>query len=173
MSEETSGRDRPRDEGAPGPNPFSRQGADAWSFPRPSLDPGNLSSPASGPPAEPAPRAAPASVQPPSAYPHPAYPSPGIGPVPWSLTGQDHPQANAALVTGIVGLVLGLAFGIGGLVGIVGVVLGRRVQRAIDGDPARWTGRGKAHAGVVTGVMGLVALVLWVALFLAVALLSR
>ncbi len=176
MSEETPGRDRPGEEGVAGPNPFSRQGAEAWSFGDPGPGPGPGGGNASPHPDEPP--AAPASP-PPAAPPHPpptfppaAYPPAGSGPVLYGSYGGDHPHASAALVTGIIGLVLGLAFGLGGLVGIVGVVLGHRTKRAIDGDPARWTGRGKAQAGFVLGIMGLVALVLWVLLFLTVAVFS-
>jgi hypothetical protein len=84
----------------------------------------------------------------------------------------DHPQATPALVTGIIGLALSLACGVGGLTGIAGVVLGGRAKREIDADPARWTGRSKAQAGVVTGAIGLAILVLWV-VFFVVAILAE
>ena len=83
------------------------------------------------------------------------YPAYGTGAV-------DHPQSTAALITGIIGLVLSLACGFGGLVGIAGIVLGGKAKREIDADPARYTGRGKASAGLIMGIVGLVILVLWV-----------
>ena len=80
----------------------------------------------------------------------------------------DHPQSTAALVTGIIGLVTGLLCAVGGVVGIAGIVLGLKARREIDGDPARWGGRGKATAGLAMGVAGLVALLGWVLLFVLI-----
>ena len=48
---------------------------------------------------------------------------------------------------------------------------GGRAKREIDGDPARWTGRSKANAGVVTGIIGLGVAALW-ALFFVIGLAS-
>ena len=76
-----------------------------------------------------------------------------------------HPQATAALVTGILAGTFGLLCGFGGLIGIASIILGLKVRREIDGDPARWTGRGSGTAGLVLGVISVVALVLWVVLF--------
>ena len=90
---------------------------------------------------------------------------PGYGPT-------DHPKATPALVTGIIGLVTSVFWGVGGLVGIAGIVLGSRAKREIDSDPARWTGRSKAHAGLVTGIIGLVVLVLWV-LFVSIVTIAE
>ena len=84
----------------------------------------------------------------------------------------DHPKATPALVTGIIGLVTSTFCGVGGLVGIAGVVLGSRAKREIDGDPARWTGRGKAQAGLVTGIIGLVVLTIWMLFFFVVLILE-
>jgi len=65
-----------------------------------------------------------------------------------------HPQAALALVLGILGTVLGLSCIIGGLVGIGGIVVGRRVKNEIDAEPGRYTGRSQAVAGFVTGIVG-------------------
>jgi hypothetical protein len=62
-----------------------------------------------------------------------------------------HPQAALALVLGILGTVLGLGCIVGGLVGIGGIVLGRRVKNEIDAEPGRYTGRSQAVAGLITG----------------------
>jgi hypothetical protein len=65
-----------------------------------------------------------------------------------------HPQATLALVLGILGAVLGVSCVVGGLVGIGGIVVGRRVRNEIDAEPARYTGRSQAVAGIVTGIVG-------------------
>ena len=65
-----------------------------------------------------------------------------------------HPQAALALVLGILGTVLGLGCIVGGLVGIGGIVLGRRVKNEIDAEPGRYTGRSQAVAGLITGIVG-------------------
>lgn len=80
----------------------------------------------------------------------------------------DHPQATAALVTGIVALVLSPLLGLGGLVGIASVLLGAKARREIDSDPARYGGRAKATAGLVLGVIAIVTLVGWILLALLV-----
>lgn len=61
-----------------------------------------------------------------------------------------HPQAVAALVTGLLG-VLTCPF-----VGIAGIVLGSKARREIDSDPQRYTGRAMATAGLVLGIVGTV-----------------
>lgn len=65
-----------------------------------------------------------------------------------------HPQATQALILGILGTVLGFFCIVGGLVGIGGIVVGRRVRNEIDAEPARYTGRSQAIAGIVTGIVG-------------------
>jgi len=76
-----------------------------------------------------------------------------------------HPQATPALVTGIIAAFFGVLCGVGGRVGIVSIVLGAKVRREIDSDPARYTGRGPATAGLVLGIVSVVALVVWVVVF--------
>jgi hypothetical protein len=67
---------------------------------------------------------------------------------------QQHPQAPLALILGILGTVLGFTCVVGGLVGIGGIVVGRRVRNEIDTDPTRYTGRSQAVGGIVTGIIG-------------------
>jgi hypothetical protein len=69
-------------------------------------------------------------------------------------TPTQHPQANLALIYGILGTVLGMFCVVGGLVGIGGIVVGRRVKNEIDAEPGRYTGRSQAVAGLVTGIIG-------------------
>jgi hypothetical protein len=65
-----------------------------------------------------------------------------------------HPQATLALILGLLGTVLGVSCIVGGLVGIGGIVVGRRVRNEIDAEPGRYTGRSQAVAGIVTGIVG-------------------
>jgi len=65
-----------------------------------------------------------------------------------------HPQATLALIRGLLGTVLGVSCVVGGLVGIGGIVVGRRVRNEIDAEPGRYSGRSQAVAGIVTGIVG-------------------
>ncbi len=76
------------------------------------------------------------------------YGSYGVAPI-------QHPQAVLAMVLGIAGLVLS-GVCVGGLVGIAGIVLGRKARREIDAEPGRYTGRGMATAGLITGIISCV-----------------
>jgi hypothetical protein len=67
---------------------------------------------------------------------------------------EQHPQATLALILGILGTVLGMTCVVGGLVGIGGIVVGRRVRKEIDAQPTRYTGRSQAVGGIVTGIIG-------------------
>jgi hypothetical protein len=59
-----------------------------------------------------------------------------------------------ALILGLLGTVLGFSCVVGGLVGIGGIVVGRRVRNEINAEPGRYTGRSQAVAGIVTGIVG-------------------
>jgi len=76
------------------------------------------------------------------------------GAVPDATPTQQHPQANLALILGILGTVLGMTCVVGGLVGIGGIVVGRRVRNEIDAEPGRYMGRSQAVGGIVTGIIG-------------------
>jgi Domain of unknown function (DUF4190) len=78
------------------------------------------------------------------------------GNVPYGVVQVSHPKATTAMVFGILGIVLGLTCGIGGLLGIVGIVQGRRVRAEIDAEPGRYSGRSQAVAGIITGIVGVV-----------------
>ena len=96
--------------------------------------------------------------------PNPYLPSYG-GYSPYGIAPAPHPKATPALICGILGLVLGLSCGVGGLVGIGGIVMGRRARREIDADPRRYTGRSMASAGFGLGIAGLAVLVGYTLLF--------
>jgi hypothetical protein len=60
------------------------------------------------------------------------------------------------MVFGILGIAFGLTCGIGGLLGIPGIVQGRRARAEIDAEPGRYGGRSQAVAGIITGIIGVV-----------------
>jgi hypothetical protein len=78
------------------------------------------------------------------------------GTIPYGLVQVSHPKAGTAMVFGILGIVFGLTCGIGGLLGIPGIVQGRKARAEIDAEPGRYSGRSQAVAGIVTGTIGLV-----------------
>jgi hypothetical protein len=82
-----------------------------------------------------------------------------------------HPQAALALTLGILGTVLGLFCIVPGLVGIGGIVVGRRVKNEIDAEPGRYTGRSQAVAGIVTGIIG-VSICVLATLFIVLAIIA-
>jgi hypothetical protein len=82
-----------------------------------------------------------------------------------------HPQAALALILGVLGTVLGFGCIIGGLVGIGGIVVGRRVKKDIDADPGRYTGRSQAIAGIITGIVG-VSICVLATLFIVLAIIA-
>ena len=95
----------------------------------------------------------------------------GAPSVPAPMRTTPHPQAALALILGILGTVLGFGCIIGGLVGIGGIVVGRRVKNEIDADPGHYTGRSQAVAGIVTGIIG-VSICVLVTLFIVLAIVA-
>jgi hypothetical protein len=93
------------------------------------------------------------------------------GPAPTQPPATPHPQAALALILGILGTVLGFGCIIGGLVGIGGIVVGRRVKNEIDAEPGRYTGRSQAVAGIVTGIIG-VSICFLATLFIVLAIIA-
>src|SRR5918994_1318410 len=75
---------------------------------------------------------------------------------PYGAAPPTHPQSTTAMIFGILGIVFGLSCGIGGLLGIPGIVQGRRARNEIDSQPGRYSGRSQAVAGIVTGTIGVV-----------------
>ena len=89
-------------------------------------------------------------------YEYPPYQPAYGGSTPYAVVQVSHPKAGTAMVFGILGIVLGLSCGIGGLLGIAGIVQGRRARDEIDAEPGRYSGRSQAVAGVITGTIGVV-----------------
>jgi hypothetical protein len=95
----------------------------------------------------------------------------GVSPYGAVAPATPHPQAALALILGILGTVLGLSCIIGGLVGIGGIVVGRRVRNEIDAEPGRYTGRSQATAGFITGIIG-VSISVLATLFIILAIIA-
>jgi hypothetical protein len=128
--------------------------------------------------------------QPPNPYPPPAnpYPQPGsfdqyAAPNPYGMppygypqgyaAGPEHPSATTALVLGIIGLV-GVAL-CGGLTLVLSPfawAIGRRSVREIDAAPGRYSGRDKANAGKIMGMIGTILLALGVVAIAAAIVLA-
>lgn len=86
--------------------------------------------------------------QPPYGYGYAAYPQ------------SDHPRATTSMVLGIVALAGGLFCGLPLLLGPVAWWMGVRTRRAIRSAPQQWGGDSKATAGMVTGIIATVILIL-------------
>lgn len=67
---------------------------------------------------------------------------------------QDHPRATTAMVLGILGLVCCTPLA------IPAFILGRNAEREIKASPGRYAGEGKATAGKILGIIGIVLLVI-------------
>lgn len=99
---------------------------------------------------------------PPQGYPQPGYGQPGYGyPGYPGYARPEHPQANTALIVGIVGLAGGLTFcGVPLLASPFAWVIGQRAKNDIDREPERWGGRDHANTGMILGIVGTVLLAL-------------
>lgn len=95
-------------------------------------------------------------------YPPTQQPGPGTPPPPYPTrpaVAASNGMATAAMVLGIIAVVLFWAFGLSTLIGIVAIVLGAVALKRANTLPGR-TGRGQAIAGIVTGTIGALAGVL-------------
>ncbi len=77
-----------------------------------------------------------------------------IPPPPLPSSQTNHPRAVASIVCAVVGLMF---FGI--VLGIVAIVLGYQARNAIRTDPLKFKGDGFARAGVILGIVDVVAYV--------------
>lgn len=81
-----------------------------------------------------------------------------IPPPPLPSSQVNHPRAIAALVCAVVGL---LFFGI--VLGAVAIFLGYQARNAIRLDPLKFKGDGLARAGLILGIVDVIAYVAIVA----------
>ncbi|KQP63358.1 DUF4190 domain-containing protein [Nocardioides sp. Leaf285] len=73
-----------------------------------------------------------------------------------------HPQANTALVLGIVAIGGMFVCGLPVLVSPFAWYVGARAKREIEAEPGRWSGRSEANTGMVLGIVGTALLALGV-----------
>ncbi len=133
---------------APGPEPAVLPGAVE------PIPPAPESPPSSGPP-----KAAPY-------FPPPPYPPPVLTTAP-----PTDGRAIISLASSILGVLLGLVFGLPGLaLGPLGYFMGRSAAARIDGEPGTAGGRGLAVTGWVLGIVataiGAVVSLVWLVLIL-------
>ena len=83
--------------------------------------------------------------------------APSAQPVAYGQQPLSQGLAIASLVCGIVSLIGCCAWFIMLPVGLVAVVLGFVALSKVKNDPARYAGKGMARAGVITGILGLIA----------------
>jgi hypothetical protein len=165
-------------------NPTTAQPSQGWEQnpygqPPPYAQPGQHGQPY-GQPTYGQPYYQPGYAQPPGyGYPPPggqAAPPPGMHPgyPPYAAFGPprpDHPQSTLAMVLGICGLVFGFACGIGFLASPFAWALGRNAVKEIQASHGRLGGEGAAKAGMVTGIIGTILLVLAVLALIGFAVL--
>lgn len=84
-------------------------------------------------------------------YPQPFQPFPAV---------PNHPQANTALVLGIVALGGGFVCGLPILAGPFAWYIGSKVRREIDAEPTRYAGRSEANTGMILGIIATVLMLL-------------
>jgi Domain of unknown function (DUF4190) len=143
-----------------GPSAYAGQYPSAAAYP--AADPSAATPPPPGFDPQPTPpygsdaTAAPVPAYGSNPYEYPAYQPSYGGTVAYGVVQVNHPKATTAMVFGILGIVFALMCGIGGLLGIPGIVQGRRARAEIDAEPGRYGGRSQAVAGIVTGVIGVV-----------------
>lgn len=92
----------------------------------------------------------------------PAYPPAPYGQMPYGYGMMPHPQANTAMILGIVALAGTFICGLPILLGPFAWVIGAKARREIDADPQRWTGRSEATVGFVMGIITTTLLILFV-----------
>ena len=136
------------------PDPYPGSTSTPSGPPPPGFDP--QPTPPYGSDAAASPYAAPVPAYGSNPYEYSPYQPAYGGPVPYAVGQVSHPKAGTAMVFGILGVVFGLSCGIGGLLGIPGIVQGRRARAEIDAEPGRYSGRSQAVAGIVTGTIGVV-----------------
>jgi hypothetical protein len=102
-------------------------------------------------------------------YAQPAY---GQPPYPYAAAPPTDGLALGAMITGIAGLLLSCAYGLGLLASPVALVLGKVSMNRIARSEGRLGGRGFALAGFVLGIVGTVLLVLVIAVLVVVILVA-
>ena len=71
-----------------------------------------------------------------------------------------HPEANSALILGIVGLAGTFVCGVLCVLGPFAWAKGAKVRKEIDAEPNRWSGRSEATTGYVLGIVTTILMIL-------------
>lgn len=79
---------------------------------------------------------------------------------------QDDSKAIASLVLGIISIPLSLIPFIGIILGILAIYYYRRADTLMKAQPSKYSGRGMAIAGLVTGIVGLASSTLYLFIWL-------
>lgn len=66
---------------------------------------------------------------------------------------QEHPRGTTVLVLGILGLAINFFIGIGFVLGIIAMVMGKRALSDMDANPGIYTNRGAVTAGAICGLI--------------------
>ncbi|MFN6378450.1 MAG: CCC motif membrane protein [Flavobacteriales bacterium] len=77
---------------------------------------------------------------------------------------QQLPNATAVLVLGILSLVLTCFYGLGLVLGIIGVVLGNKGKKLYRSNPEVYLGYGNLNAGWIMSIIGLCLSALYIIL---------
>ena len=78
------------------------------------------------------------------------------------------PNATASLVLGILSIPTCCFYGIGLVLGIIAIVLGKKAKKLHAEDPDAYTGIGNAKAGVITGTIGVILTSLYIIMIIVV-----
>lgn len=103
----------------------------------------------------------------------PAYghPQPGLSQQGYGLPSlPKHPQAQTAMVLGIIALAGSFTCLVPILVSPFAWYFGAKVKREIAAEPQRWGGQGEAQAGFIMGIIGTVLLALGIVVLIMFAL---
>lgn len=99
-------------------------------------------------------------------FPPQGFPAQGYGPPPIPK----HPQAQTAMVLGIIALAGSFACVVPILLSPFAWYLGAKAKKEIAAEPGRWSGQSDAQAGFIMGIIGCVLLVLGILLLVGVGL---
>lgn len=69
---------------------------------------------------------------------------------------QKLPNATLALVLSIVSLPLCFCYGLGLILAIVSLILGKKAMNKFNADPELYTGKGQAQAGFIISIVSIV-----------------
>lgn len=110
------------------------------------------------PPEQPPPPQQPPPQNPYGGAPYQAYGGAPTGPPNWA---PDHPQATTVLLLGILGIAICQ------VCAPFAWVIGSRVRKEIDANPAQYGGRSQVQIGYVLGIVGSALLAFYVLAFVA------